>query len=93
MRKDDNSVANAILEVFSHMGLPEEILTDQVSVFMGKLMSSFENLYVLLLTNWRWIEKWHTDLLSMLKKAAHKNDWDLYLPYVLFAYCQNPHCE
>ena len=35
---DECSVANATVEVFSHTGLPEEILTDQGSVFVGKLM-------------------------------------------------------
>ena len=31
-------------------------------------------------------------LLYMLKKATvYKKDWDLYLPFVLFAYRQKPH--
>ena len=35
---DECSVATGMLEVFSRMRLPCEILTDQGSVFMGKLM-------------------------------------------------------
>ena len=38
------------------------------------------------------LERWHSDLLAMLKKATiDKKDWDLYLPFVLFAYRQTPH--
>ena len=38
------------------------------------------------------LESWHSDLLAMLKKATlDKKDWDLYLPFVLFAYRQKPH--
>ena len=31
------SVAEAMVEIFSRIGIPAEILTDQGSVFMGKL--------------------------------------------------------
>ena len=35
---DECSVASAMVEVFSRTGIPSEILTDQGSVFVGKLM-------------------------------------------------------
>ena len=34
---DAQTVAESMLEVFSRMGIPKEILTDQGSVFVGKL--------------------------------------------------------
>ena len=36
-RVDAETVAEAMMEIFSRTGLPEEILTDQGSVFMGCL--------------------------------------------------------
>ena len=97
---DECSVASAMVEVFSRTGIPSEILTDQGSVFVGKLMKQMCQL--LNITPIKTspyhpetdglLERWHADLLSMLKKATtDKRDWDLYLPYVLFAYRQTPH--
>ena len=40
------------------------------------------------------LERWHADLLLMLKKATQeKRDCDLYLNYVLIAYQQTPYTE
>ena len=36
-RVDAETVAEAMMEIFSRTGLPDEILTDQGSVFMGRL--------------------------------------------------------
>ena len=35
---DSQTVANAMVEIFSRMGIPNEILTDQGSKFMSSLM-------------------------------------------------------
>jgi len=97
---DEQSVATAMIEIFSRSGIPSEILTDQGSVFMGKLMSqlcSMLGIKPIRTSPYHpqtdgLLERWHSDLLAMLKKAASdKKDWDLYLPYVLFAYRQTPH--
>ena len=39
------------------------------------------------------VERMNRTLIEMLSKAAHKDPktWDLYLPYVLFAYRTSPH--
>ena len=100
MEVDGLSVASAMLEVFSRTGLPQEILTDQGSVFVSKLTRQLCNMLNISpiktspyhpLTDGL-LERWHGDLLAMLKKASdQKRDWDLYLPFVLFAYHQTPH--
>ena len=38
---DSESVARALIEVFSHLGFPEELLTDNRSNFTSKLMEKF----------------------------------------------------
>ena len=89
-----------MVEIFSRSGLPSEILTDRGSVFVGKLMSQLcKMLDIKPIRTSPYhpetdglLEHWHSDLLAMLKKATvDKKDWDLYLPFVLFAYRQTPH--
>ena len=89
-----------MVEIFSRSGLPSEILTDRGSVLVGKLMSQLcKMLDIKPIRTSPYhpetdglLERWHSDLLAMLKKATiDKKDWDLYLPFVLFAYRQTPH--
>ena len=39
------SVANAMIDIFSRCGLPDEILTDQGTIFMGKLMTQLSEFH------------------------------------------------
>ena len=92
---DKQSIASAMVKIFSSTGIPEEILTDQGSVFMGRLMKQLCGIIGITPIHTSpyhpetdgLLERWHHDLLSMLKKASNdKRDWDSYLPFVLFAY-------
>ena len=100
-RVDNESVLEAMLEVFSRHGIPESILTDQGSVFMSKLTKSVCN--TLGIEQIRTspyhpqsdgaLERWHACLKGMLKKSeADLRYWDRHLKYLLFAYRDTPHC-
>ena len=97
---DAQSVAEAMVEVFSRTGLPNEVLTDQGGVFLSALCKQMCKL--LQITTLRtspyhpqtdgMLERWHASLKSMLKKAqGDRNDWDKYLKFLLFAYRSTPH--
>ena len=99
-RVDAKSVAEAMLEVFARTGLPTEILTDQGSVFMGRLMKQLcEMLSIHQIRTSPYhpqtdgcLERWHGSLKSMLRKCENgRSDWDRLLKYVLFAYRSSPH--
>ena len=97
---DAQSVAEAMVEVFSRTGLPDEVLTDQGGVFMSALCKQMCEL-LQIKTLWTSpyhpqsdgiLERWHASLKSMLKKAqGDRKDWDKYLKYLLFAYRSAPH--
>ena len=88
-------VVEALLEYFSRVGLPEEILTDRGSNFTSDLM---EKLYQMLgIRGIRtsayhpqtdgMVERYTATLKARLKKYADKfpNEWNKAIPYVLFA--------
>ena len=88
-------VAEALLEYFSRVGLPEEILTDRGSNFTSDLM---EKLYQMLgIRGIRtsayhpqtdgMVERYTATLKARLKKYVDKfpNEWNKAIPYVLFA--------
>ena len=96
---DAETVAEALMEIFSRLGVPAEILTDQGSNFCSKLM---EQLHTLLgvkhlktspyhpQTNGA-VERFHSILKAMIRKVStDKRGWDMLLPYVLFAYREVP---
>ena len=96
---DAEMFAEAMMEIFSRAGLPEEILTDQDSVFMGSLT---KQLCQLLDVKWLrtspyrpqtdgCLECWHGSLKNMLRKWNEcKKEWDNILKYFLFAYTSAP---
>lgn len=97
---DAQSVAEAMAEIFSRTGLPDEVLTDQGSVFMSALCNQMcQLLQIKTLKTSPYhphtdgmLERWHALLKSMLKKAqGDRKDWDKYLKYLLFAYRSTPH--
>jgi predicted DNA-binding protein (UPF0278 family) len=93
-------VAEAMLEVFSRVGFPNEILSDNGSQFTSRLMkevSRLVSLKQLFTTPYNpkcngLCERINGVLKSMLKKMCQERpkDWDRYLAAVLFAYREVP---
>ena len=98
---DDKHVAERLLEFFSRVGIPSEILTDQGSNFMSKLLAeTYTMLGVRAIRTTPYhlqtdglVERFNQTLKQMLKKVAtepNKKDWDKILPFLLFAYREVP---
>ncbi|CAM4682003.1 unnamed protein product [Caretta caretta] len=95
-----DTVAVAFLTIFSRVGFPKEVLTDQGSNFMSALLRCFwEKCGVR--HNWAsayhpqsngLVERFNGTLKMMLKTFMnqHPQDWDKYLPHLLFAYREVP---
>ena len=93
-------VAEALVTIFSRVGLPREILHDQGAQFTGGLMEEIARLLSIkklsttpyhAMANGL-VEKFNGVLKSMLKRMCEERpkDWDRYLPAVLFAYREVP---
>ena len=93
-------IAKELVKLFTSVGTPEEILTDQGTNFMSTLL---QKLYRLLnisrirtspyhLQTDGLVEKFNGTLKAMMRKFTSQNqkDWDDYLPYLLFAYREAP---
>ena len=96
---DAESVAEELMEVISHIGIPIELLSDQGSVFLSKVMKSFCNL--LKIEQFKTTpyhpqsngvqERWHRCLKRMLRKIDKgQGQWDKLLKYCLLAYRATP---
>jgi len=93
-------IADALIQFFSRVGIPEELVSDQGSNFIGKLMTElYENLGITKIKTSVYhpegnglVERFHSTLKAMLKKFVGEcvNTWDKYLPYLLFAYREVP---
>lgn len=87
-------------EVVCRFGAPEILLTDRGKQFLGKLMSQVNRLLGIRKENTTayhpqtdgLVERFNHTLVDMLAKyvAGHQKDWDIYIPYVLFAYRVTP---
>ena len=93
-------VADALFDIFSRVGIPEEIITDRGSQFTSQMMDEVRGLLSIkhlpttpyhAMANGL-VEKFNGTLKSMLKKmcAEEPEYWDRYLPAVLFAYREAP---
>ncbi|CAM5137915.1 unnamed protein product [Eretmochelys imbricata] len=95
-----DTVVDALLTIFSQMGFPKKVLTDQGSNFMSALLQClWEKCGV-----WHdWasayhpqssglVERFNGTLKMMLKTFMnqHPQDWDKYLPHLLFTYREVP---
>ncbi|KAL3999724.1 growth arrest and DNA-damage-inducible protein [Sarotherodon galilaeus] len=93
-------IANCLLQLFSRVGIPREILTDCGTNFLSKLL---QQVYKLLgikglkTTPYHpqtdgLVERYNQTLKSMLRKFVSDTgaDWDQWLPYLLFAYREVP---
>ena len=97
---DTECVAEGLIEIFSRVGVPCEILSNRGSQFMSQVMQEVNRLLSvkhLVTTPYHpqcngLVEKFHFVLKSMLRKlcAERPKDWDRYLPAVLFAYREVP---
>lgn len=97
---DSKHVAEALIPFFSHVGIPQEILTDCGANFTSKLMKELYNLlgiHAIKTSPYhpqtdRLVERFNTTMKSMLRKVIQKFDkqWDKALPYLMFAYREVP---
>lgn len=93
-------VAEALLDIFSRVGFPKEILSDRGGQFTSDMMAEvcrLVSIKQLFTTAWHPMcnglcEKMNGTLKSMLKRMCQERpkDWDRYLPAVLFAYREVP---
>ena len=93
-------VAEALVEMFSRVGIPDEMLTDCGSQFTSEIMKEVARLLSLQqLTMSAFhaqcnglVERSHATLKQMLQRmcAARPKDWDRYLPARLFAVREVP---
>ena len=93
-------VAKELVHVFSRVGIPDEILTDQGTNFMSTLLEEmYRLLHVKKIRTTPYhpqtdglVERFNSTLKGMLRKfvSRNKKDWDEYLPYLLFAYHEVP---
>lgn len=97
---DTVTVAEALLDIYSRLGLPEEVLSDMGTQFTSALMKEVARLIsVRQLTTTPYhpmanglVEKYNATLKTILKRlcAERPRDWDRYIPAVLFAYREVP---
>ena len=99
---DAETVAEEMVRIFTRVGVPEEMLTDQGANFTSGLMKEVHRLLGVKPIRTSpyhpqtdgLVERFNRTLKSMLKKA-HEGDpvvreWDRALPYLLFAYREVP---
>lgn len=97
---DSATVAEGLIEMFSRIGFPNEILCDQASCFTSKLMREVDD--VLAIKHLRsmpyhpmcngLVERFNGTLKQMLRKLSQEEpkSWDRLLAPLLFAYCKIP---
>ena len=97
---DAEHVAEELVRLFSRVGIPREILTDQGTNFTSELLAEMYRL--LHIDGLRtspyhpqtdgMVERFKGTLKEMLGKCASEDgkDWDRLLPYILFAYREAP---
>ncbi|XP_033739131.1 uncharacterized protein LOC117326489 [Pecten maximus] len=96
-------IATKLMEMFSRVGIPKVILTDQGTNFTSKLLTYlYRNLGIKGIKTTPYhpqtngtVERFNGTLKAMLKKLCGGNveQWDELLPYTLFAYREVPHEE
>ena len=97
---DAENVASELIKIFSRMGVPREILTDQGTNFTSQLLTKlYRMLHIQPIRTTPYhpqtdglVERFNQTLKLMLRKTAVKDnmDWDVMLPYILFAYREVP---
>ena len=97
---DAPHVAEELMKFFSRVGVPKEILTDQDTNFMSKLLTElYRMLHVQPIRTSPHhpqtdglVERFNRTLKTMLNKLVgdEGKNWDQLLPYLLFAYREVP---
>ena len=97
---DAEAVAEELVKIFSRVGLPREMLTDQGANFTSQLLAEiYRLLHIKALRTSPYhpqtdglVERFNATLKGMLRKSATEDgkDWDRLLPYLLFAYREVP---
>uniref|UniRef100_A0A8C5LTZ1 Gypsy retrotransposon integrase-like protein 1 n=1 Tax=Leptobrachium leishanense TaxID=445787 RepID=A0A8C5LTZ1_9ANUR len=94
------NIAKELLQVFSRVGIPKDLLTDQGTPFMSRVTKELCKLFKV--THLRTsvyhpqtdglVERFNKTLKSMLKKVVDKDgkNWDYLLPYLMFAIREVP---
>ncbi len=84
------TIAHELFLLFSRVGIPTEILTDQGTSFMSRLMADLCQLYHPQTDGL--VERFNQTLKQMLRRVAaeDRRDWDQMLPYVLFGIREVP---
>ena len=92
---DAEHVAEELMALFSRVGVPREILTDQETNFTSNLLAEIYRLiHIKPIKTSPYhpqtdglVERFNQTLKAMLQKAATEEgkDWDKVVPYVLFA--------
>ena len=93
-------IAEQLVQIFSRVGIPEEILTDQGANFMSRLLSEVYRLLRIKPIRTSpyhpqtdgLVERFNQTLKAMMRKmtSSEGRSWDKLLPYVLFAYREVP---
>jgi len=98
-RIETERVAEALVDVFSRIGIPREMLTDQDSQFTSDIMREVSRLLSLRRMTTPYhpmcnglVEKFNGTLKQMLRRmcAERPKDWDKYINALLFAYREVP---
>uniref|UniRef100_A0A669FBS4 Gypsy retrotransposon integrase-like protein 1 n=1 Tax=Oreochromis niloticus TaxID=8128 RepID=A0A669FBS4_ORENI len=94
------AVASSLIQLFSRVGFPQEILTDQGTNFMSTLLKQVYKLLGIRSVRTTpyhpqtdgLTERFNQTLKQMLRKFVNDtgSDWDQWLPYLLFAYREVP---
>uniref|UniRef100_A0A3B3HU39 Gypsy retrotransposon integrase-like protein 1 n=1 Tax=Oryzias latipes TaxID=8090 RepID=A0A3B3HU39_ORYLA len=94
------TVVRALVQLFSRVGIPDEILTDQGTNFTSRLMQLFyKHLGISGIRTTPYhpqmdglVERFNQTLKKMLQKFVDDTgkDWDRWLPFLLFAYREVP---
>ena len=100
-RIDSSSIANSLINIFTRLGFPRQILSDNGSQLCGRLMTEvFQLLQTKHITTSVYhpqsngqIERFNGTLLSILRKLVNDKpeEWDNYLAPALYAYREVPH--
>ena len=92
-------IAEELVKIFSWVGLPKEVLTDQGSNFISKLLKEiYRLLHIKTLRTSPYhpqkdglVERFNQTLKALLRRVASEGkDRDKMLPYLLFAYREVP---
>ena len=96
---DAESVAEGLIEVISHKGVPQELLTNQGSIFFGTLARQVCDLLSIkkLRTSAYHpqgngtLQRWHASIKGMRKLGSEVRVWDKALKFCLLCYQGTSH--